>query len=224
MKKNVLLAALLSLPLALKAQSVNLDLSYTAQPIGTASQSAAILYGIYQPNTYTAAYALQLKSDSSGNLLISGTVTASATGTFTMISNTPVAQGAAGTAQWVVDAKGSSVNASGFNFLSATVFTGISGNAEAVLSLTWAASTTAGPVFYDLNCSGATGMNFIISNSSAAIPGFVANAALWGYQPCGQISQIPLEANAGDNPHIHAVVTGLSATTATSGIVSKKRP
>lgn len=60
------------LPFGLKAQSVNLDLSYTAAPIGQASQSAAILYGTYSPNTYTSQYARQLLTDASGNLLVSG--------------------------------------------------------------------------------------------------------------------------------------------------------
>lgn len=141
---------------------------------------------------------------------------------------------------WKVDAIGSSVvayagtnpwpitgtvNASGFNFLSATVIaTGLTTNAATTLSLTWAASTSTGPLFADLNCAGATGMNYVISNSATAPSGFVANSALFGYQPCGQISQVPLEANAGDTPHLHSVAVTLSNTSGALGVVTKQRP
>lgn len=116
------------------------------------------------------------------------------------------------------------VNANGFNFLSATVVTGLSPSTETVTSLTWAASTTAGPVFVDINCSGMTGLDYMITNASTAVPGFVANKDVWGYQPCGQISQIPLEINAGNTPHIHMAGNTLSFTSGTVGLRTYKRP
>lgn len=117
------------------------------------------------------------------------------------------------------------VNSGGFNFLSATVVaSGLTPNADTVTSLTWAASTTTGPLFIDLNCSGATGLGFLITNAAATPAGFVGNAALFGYQPCGQISQVPLEVNAANTPHLHAVAVTLSNTSAALGIVTKQRP
>lgn len=72
-----LFAALL--PFTAKAQTVNLDLTYTAQPFGQASQSASILYGLDKTLTYTATLR-QVTVDSSGNLNVSasggGTVVA----------------------------------------------------------------------------------------------------------------------------------------------------
>ncbi len=128
------------------------------------------------------------------------------------------------TAQIPVDAKGSSVNASGFNFLSFTVATGLTTNADVAISLTWAAATTTGPVFYDLNCVGASGVYYIATNSATAPAGWTSNYFAAGFQPCGQISQIPLEFNAADNTHLHTIATGLSATSGTLGIVTRKRP
>ncbi len=115
-------------------------------------------------------------------------------------------------------------NANGFNFLSATVLTGVSPNADSALSLTWAAGVATGPIFVDLNCSGATGMNYMITNAAATPTGFVANAALWGYQPCGQISQIPLEVNGANTPHLHVAAVTLSFTSESVGVVTKQRP
>lgn len=64
-----LLAALL--PLSLKAQSVNLDLSYTASPLGVASQVAGAMYGLDSSLTYTATLR-QIAVDSSGQLKVTG--------------------------------------------------------------------------------------------------------------------------------------------------------
>ncbi len=70
--KKMLLALTLLLPWQAKANSVNLDLSYTAQPIGVASQNASILYGVqFSPNSYTANVARQVAVDANGNLLTS---------------------------------------------------------------------------------------------------------------------------------------------------------
>lgn len=116
------------------------------------------------------------------------------------------------------------VNAAGFRFLSATVkSTGLTTNADTVISLTWAASTTVGPIFVDLGCAGSTGLNFLITNAAATPSGFVANSGLFGYQPCGQISQIPLEVAAEDTPHLHAVAVTLSNTSGALGLVTKIR-
>ncbi len=116
------------------------------------------------------------------------------------------------------------VNANGFNFLSMTAFTGVSPGADSVLSLTWAASTASGPIFADLGCTGMSGLNFVITGAAATPAGWVANSYAFGYEPCGQISQVPLEVNAANNPHLHIVGIGLSATSGTVGIVTKKRP
>lgn len=158
-----------------------------------------------------------------GNVGITNTVNANSTlqaGT-AFVGSVSLSQ----TGQIAIDAKGSSVNASGFNFLSMTVMTGITTNADVALSLTWAASTSvAAPLFVELNCSGATGVNYVITASSAVPAGWVANSALFGYQPCGQISQIPLEVNGGNTPHLHTVASVLSAASASVGVVSKQRP
>ncbi len=129
-----------------------------------------------------------------------------------------------GGSPWGVDARGSSVNASGFNSLSFTVLTGLTPTADTPMSLTWASSTTTGPVFYDLNCTGMTGVYFIATNSATAPAGWTSNFWVAGYQPCGQISQVPLEFNAADNTVLHTIGVGLSATSGTLGIVTKKRP
>lgn len=118
---------------------------------------------------------------------------------------------------------GWATNATGFQFLSFTVMTGITTNADSVMSLTWAASTTSGPVFYDINCSGATGVYFLPTASLTTPAGFVNNSALTGYQPCGQISQVPLEFDAGNNATLHMVAVGLSNTSASAGIQTRKR-
>jgi len=190
-----LLAALL--PLSLKAQSANLDLSYTAAPLGIASQVASAMYGLDSSLTYTATLR-QIAVDAFGNIKTTGSGL-----TYTSATT---------------------VNANGLNFLSFTAVTGVTTNAATTLSLTWAASTTSGPVFGDINCSGATGVYYAINASATPIAGMVANAALMGYQPCGQISQIPLEWNAANTPHAHFVATGLSGTSAAVGITTKQRP
>ncbi len=168
--------------------------------------------------------------DQYGNVVSPGTVTVNgvslSAGTATIgnvgVTNTVAVAPASGSNPWPITG---TVNASGFNFLSATVVSsGVTTNADTVLSLTWAASTTTGSVFGDLNCSAMTGMYFMINNSATAFPGWVGNSALFGYQPCGQISQVPLEWNAADTPHLHAVAMGLSNTSGAFAIVTKKRP
>lgn len=149
----------------------------------------------------------------------------SATGRLVLSTRMVDATGAAITPTSGSSSDPSFVNAAGFNFLSWTVkATGVTPNADSVISLTWAATTTSGPVFADLQCAGATGINFIITDSATTPTGFVANSALSGYQPCGQISQVPLEVNAANTPHLHVVAVGLSNTSAAVGIVTKKRP
>ena len=86
-----LLAALL--PLSLKAQSVNLDLSYTASPLGVASQVAGAMYGLDSSLTYTATLR-QIAVDAFGNIKTTGSGL-----TYTSATT---------------------VNANGFNFLSFT--------------------------------------------------------------------------------------------------------
>lgn len=71
-----LFAALL--PFTAKAQTVNLDLTYTAAPLGQASQAAAVLYGVDNSLSYTATLR-QVAVDVNGNLQTgSGSGTSSA--------------------------------------------------------------------------------------------------------------------------------------------------
>lgn len=120
------------------------------------------------------------------------------------------------------------INAAGFNFLSFTaIASGVTANAATTRSITWSAgvvTTELRPIFVDINCGGATGVNYIITNSATVPTGYVANAALSGYQPCGQISQVPLEVNPADTPHIHFVANALTGTSAAVGFVTKYRP
>jgi len=67
--KKLLFALAVSLSFQAKAQSVNLDVSFTAQPLGVASQSASIMYGVeLSPNSYTANVLRQITVDSTGGL------------------------------------------------------------------------------------------------------------------------------------------------------------
>ncbi len=57
--KKILLSLMLFAAVS-KAQTVNLDLTYTASPIGQASQVAAQVYGIDTTLTYTAQTSRQI--------------------------------------------------------------------------------------------------------------------------------------------------------------------
>ncbi len=157
-----------------------------------------------------------------GIVTVTGNVSNTAGTAF--MGSVSVSQPAGVANQIPIDAKGSSVNASGFNFLSFSAMTGLTVGTDTVLSLTWAAGVSTGPVFGDVGCAGATGANFIITNSATVPAGWVANSSMSDYQPCGQISQIPLEWNAANTPHLHAVAVTLSNTSASIGISCKQRP
>lgn len=115
------------------------------------------------------------------------------------------------------------VNSNAPTSLTICVLTGVTTNAVTVQSLSAAAGTsTGGPFFITVNCSGATTVDFLTWNSATVPAGYLANAAVFDQQPCGQIGQVPIEVPA-SNTHFMAVAVGLSFTSATVGVKVQQR-
>ncbi len=99
------------LPVMAVADSVNLGLSYTAAPLGTASQSAAAIYGLDSSVTYTATLR-QIGVDAFGNLKGSTTTAqlVSLTSSYVYASATALSVGTVGLAVNVSTVAGATCN------------------------------------------------------------------------------------------------------------------
>lgn len=187
MKKLVMLLATAFLPLSAKAQSVNLGLSYTAEPIGQAQQVAGVLYGMDSTLTYTPQVARQLQADTAGRLLV-------------------VSTGSSGGAAQAVSVISSVPDSLTYGYLTTTAV----GTAGRGGSYTAVALTSA----YSMNITFAAGVNApcIVS----IYPGNGVNASFyWNSMPAWlapntivSVSTTPLVFTAGIGDFLNLSVTG----------------